>query len=467
MLERVAGIINRYNMFPPGRRVGVAVSGGADSVCLLHALVELAPRYDLRLQVLHFNHKLRGEESDADERFVADLAHRLCLEFHRGEADVRSLRAAARDNLEQTARRARYAFLKRFIRDGELDAVALAHTRSDQAETVLFRLLRGSSLAGLAGILPVTADGLVRPLLEIDRSGVEQYLKERRIAWREDSSNADRSFARNRIRHELLPWLEQHWNPQLPKVLAHMAALAHDEETYWDAEIRALSERMVRVDESRVVLNTRELATLPRALLRRVLRNAVRLAKGDTRSVDFGHVEALLDLVSQREGRGAARLPGLEAIRSFHWLCLAPGDTSRTTRHWLLADLAVPGTHAVPGCRSEIHLELIETKSQTLVPADCATVVSELNWRLISGPVELRDWRPGDCYRPVGHAHPRKLKDLFHNSRVPSWKRAGWPILMNSGKIIWTRQFGAAAEFAAGADDDLRLRIWESDSGER
>lgn len=452
-------------MFPPGRRVGVAVSGGADSVCLLHVLMELASRYDLRLAVLHFNHKLRGEESDADERFVAGLAHQLCLEFHRGEADVRRLRASSRDNLEQTARRARYGFLKRFIRDGELDSVALAHTRSDQAETVLFRLLRGSGLAGLAGILPVTADGLVRPLLEVDRAEIERYLKERGLSWREDSSNADRSFARNRIRHDLLPWLEQHWNPQLPRVLTHMAALAHDEEMYWDAEIHRISGRLLRVDPAGVVLDTEELRRLPRAVLRRVLRYAVRLAKGDLQGLDFDHVEAMVDLALREEGTGRSCLPGLDAIRSFHWLCLAPGGAGRPPRQWIFTGLAVPGIYPAPDGRSQVHLELVETKSSTPGPPGCVTVENELNWRLISGGLELRNWQPGDRYRPLGHARSQKLKFLFHRARIPSWQRAGWPILMNDDKILWTRQFGAAAEFAAGAGDDLRLRISESVSG--
>ena len=212
-------------MLGPGMRVGVAVSGGADSVCLLYVLVELRARWDLRLSVLHLNHNLRGEESRADAEFVRELAARLGLAAVLSEADI----AATVDNLEQAARDARLAFFRETMRTGPLDRVALGHTRSDQAETVLYRFLRGAGTAGLAGIRPVTVDGLIRPLLEVDRAEVERFLRERAIPWRDDSTNASRVFARNRIRHELLPQLARDWNPAIYESLAQVADWALEE----------------------------------------------------------------------------------------------------------------------------------------------------------------------------------------------------------------------------------------------
>ncbi|MGA2435564.1 MAG: tRNA lysidine(34) synthetase TilS, partial [Bryobacteraceae bacterium] len=233
MLERVRAEIARGKMFAPGARVGVAVSGGADSVCLLLVLRELAPEWDLKLCVLHVNHGLRGEESDADARFVEELAAKFGLEFHCRQADVRRIAADTGDNLEQAARRVRREFFRSFLESGRLKRVALGHTQSDQAETVLFRFLRGSGTAGLAGIRPVTPEGFVRPLLAVTRADVEEYLRARGAGWREDSSNRDLSFARNRIRHELLPTLTSGWNPALAAVLAGTASVAQDEEEYW------------------------------------------------------------------------------------------------------------------------------------------------------------------------------------------------------------------------------------------
>ena len=215
MIERVVGNITRYSMFRPGQRIGVAVSGGADSVCLLHVLRELAPRWELRLTVLHLDHQLRGEESRQDALFVRELAAALDLPFELREIDVHSLCGETGDNLEQAARAARLEFFRSFLQAGTLDRVAVGHTRSDQAETVLFRFLRGSGTAGLSGIRPVTEDGIVRPLLEIQRPEIEQYLRERGIAWRTDSTNVSSAFARNRIRQELLPQLTREWNPRM------------------------------------------------------------------------------------------------------------------------------------------------------------------------------------------------------------------------------------------------------------
>src|ERR1039457_3522464 len=190
-------------MFQRGARVGVAVSGGADSVCLLHVLLELAPRWDLQLSVLHLNHRLRGEESDGDEDFVRELAERLELPVTVQAWDQsRQAGRPAPPNLEEAAREARLAFFAQAIKSGAVERVALGHTRSDQSETVLFRFLRGAGTAGLAGIRPVTAAGIVRPLLGVERFQVEAFLLERGIEWREDSTNVSFQLARNRIRYD-------------------------------------------------------------------------------------------------------------------------------------------------------------------------------------------------------------------------------------------------------------------------
>ena len=236
VFERILQTITRYNMFEPGNRVGVAVSGGADSVFLLHALVELAPRLDLKLGVLHLDHGLRGDESRADAIFVRELAALLGLPFHTAVAHLETA-----DNLEQTARNARRKFYLDFVQQNQLDRIATGHTRSDQAETVLFRFLRGSGTAGLSGVRPLTTEGLARPLIDLDRVDIERYLRDNSIPWREDSTNANRDFDRNRIRHDLLPQLIRDWNPALIENLSHTAKWAQDEESYWDTEIDRLA----------------------------------------------------------------------------------------------------------------------------------------------------------------------------------------------------------------------------------
>ncbi|HEV1285536.1 MAG TPA: tRNA lysidine(34) synthetase TilS, partial [Bryobacteraceae bacterium] len=412
MLDRVRKTISRYNMLPEGVRVIVAVSGGADSVCLLHVLKELFP--DRLAGVGHFNHKWRAEASDEDERFVAQLARQFALPFHRAEATPMP------GNKEQNARRARQAF---FATLGE--TVALGHTRDDQAETVLFRFLRGSGLAGLAGIAP-NAHGLIRPLLEITRAEIEQFLSARNIPWREDATNQDLTFARNRIRYDLLPQLACDWNPKITEALAHLADLAHEEEQYWHSQIDEiklihtgnaieLPANLTSAGGASFSLQRRlqpasETALHP-AAARRLIRRAIQLAKGDLRQIDFDHIEAVRNL------RRRVHLPGLTVTRSFDWIRFAPSAAPAPP---VPLQITPPGKFPSPDGQTQICVDLAQSEA-------CDTLSMEACQ--ISSPLELRGWRPGDHYRPQGHSRDQKIQEMFQKARVPSWRRASWPIL--------------------------------------
>ena len=455
MLERVRKTIIRYNMLPPGSRVAVAVSGGPDSVCLLHVLLELAPAFAVYLSVAHLNHQLRGAESDEDERFVAALAARLDLPFYRSGADVR----AAKDNLEQAGRRARRVFFAGL----KADRVALGHTRDDQAETVLFRLLRGSGLRGLAGIYPVTAGdsdrpSYVRPLIDATRAEVIEFLRGRGIPWREDSSNLDSRFARNRIRGSLLPQLARDWNPRVSESLAQLATLAHDEERWWRTYIDDLSEGILFPRAGGIELRASALAELPPAVGRRLIRHAISQVNGDLRGLEYDHVERVLELAAQGEGDGRLRLPGLDVRRSFDWIRVA---ATAPRLDLPLTALAVPGTYAVPGgvC---LHLQIA---SQSSASKKGATLkAAELSLRRLPQVLELRGWKPGDHYRPLGQDRDQKIKEMFQVERVPSWLRASWPIVSSGDTILWARTFGAAAEFAANREPGPVLQLWEAEA---
>jgi tRNA(Ile)-lysidine synthase len=453
MLARVAASVEKYGMFAPGQRVGVAVSGGADSVCLLHVLIELAPRWELALCIVHVDHGLRGEESEADARFVRELGERLGLEVLCHETDVRRISLDTGDNLEQAARRVRQGFFLGLIQAGVVDRVALGHTRSDQAETVLFRFLRGAGTAGLAGIRPVTADGLVRPLIEVGRAAVVQFLTQRGIPWREDSSNQDRSFARNRIRHELLPALEREWNPALAGILAGVATVAQDEEEYWRAAVDEMTEGNLLERPPAVLFRAQWLAGLHPALARRVGREALRRAKGDLRRIDLQHVEQLLELARSERSSGRGQVPGLDVLRSFDWVRLAPAGREDDDYD---IEAAVPGRRRAPGTGWEVVLELLSPD------AHCGYNEEEgerLDWGRIPGVLRLRNWRPGDEYRPLGSAGEISVKSLFREARVPLWERRKWPVLTCEERIVWVAGFGPETGFAATADSHSVLSV--------
>lgn len=456
MLARVAETIERYGMFARGQRVGVAVSGGADSVCLLHVLLELAPRWELALSILHVDHRLRGQESDQDARFVRELGARLGLEVRCHEADVRRVSIDTGDNLEQAARQVRQDFFLGLIQSGVVDRVALGHTRSDQAETVLFRFLRGAGTAGLASIRPVSAGGLVRPLLGVERAEVVQFLKERGIPWREDSTNQDPAFARNRIRHQLLPALERDWNPALSQILAGLASVALDEEDYWRAAVAELAKGNLLIRPPAVLFRADWLAALHPAIARRVARTAVEQAKGDLRGVDLRHIEQVLELARSQAGSGRRQIPGLDVFRSYDWVRLAP--PIREARDYEI-EVSPPGRYQVPGSAWEVVLELVSPGP------DCGYNEEErelLDWGRIAGTLRMRNWRPGDRYRPVGSAKDVSIKSLFQDARVPLWERRKWPIITSGGAILWVARFGAAAELASAPGGGTLLRVRDS-----
>jgi len=461
MLARVEKTITRYSMFQPGQRVGLAVSGGADSVCLLHIMRELAPRWDLHLSVLHLDHKLRGEESRQDAAFVRELAESANLPFILEEADIGAIRGETGENIEQAARQARLKFFRAQLAAG-LDRVAVGHTRSDQVETVLFRFLRGSGTAGMAGIWPVTAEGIVRPLLDVERAEIEQYLRERGIAWREDSTNRSPAFARNRIRQALLPQLAREWNPRLTETLAHLAEWAQGEEGYWEAELERLVQAYLARKGLAILLRVGPLNELPLATARRLIRRAVELAKGDLRGVGFDHLAAILELAASAEGHGRLQVPGLDIFRSFDWLRIAPSEHDGLASRNYHLHLPVPGTASLPS-GSMIHAELLENtvvteKTQDVYNEDVAC----LDWNRISGSLEVRNWRPGDQYQPASRTGPEKIKFLFHQARIPLWERRHWPVITAGDVIVWARRFGPAAGLAAEADSSPVLSIRES-----
>jgi tRNA(Ile)-lysidine synthase len=459
MLSRVAETIRRYRMLERGQHVGVAVSGGADSVCLLHVLLELAAPWDLRLSVLHLNHGLRGEESRQDEQFVRDLAARLGLPAIVRNVDV----AASHDNLEQAGRHARLAFFREMLAATGIVRIATGHTRNDQAETVLFRFLRGAGGAGLAAIRPVTADGLARPLLDMSRADVEQYLRERGIPWREDSSNASPQFARNRIRHSLLPQLANEWNPSIVETLHRVADWALAEEEYWEAEIDRLYAQSLIERDGAVLLAVRDLRDLPLAVARRLVRRALERAKGDLRAVDFDHIAAIVKLAHSPLGHGRVQAPGVEVERSLDWLRFADFEANRRRPDGYRLTAVVPGVIEVPGTRIALSLELVE-KAETLESPDSVynSDKSWLDWRTLSGSLEVRNWRPGDQYRPKGSTGEEKIKTLFQKARIPRWERRHWPVVTDGSAIVWARQFGAAVPFAANSASTTLLRIRET-----
>ncbi|HVW09842.1 MAG TPA: tRNA lysidine(34) synthetase TilS [Bryobacteraceae bacterium] len=439
MIDQVAAAIGER------KRIGVAVSGGADSLFLLTALHDLGAA----VAVLHVNHQLRGMESDADEAFVRDLAAARDLSFHAAALPP------APGNIEQEARRLRYKFFADAIENGICSHVATGHTLDDQAETVLFRFLRGSGAAGLSGIRPETESGLIRPLLGLRRGAIREWLAERGIVWREDASNSDTSFRRNYIRREVLPRLAE-LNPSLPELLASTATWAQGEEEFWAAEIARLAPLYLKTAPETVFIEIGPFSQLPVAVQRRLLRRAMEHVRGNLRTIGFQHVESARKLMASREGSGRIQLPDLDVYRSFDLLRMTPQRFDARIERNFSVPMKIPGETIVDAPLLTIGMELADPSGvyngevNALDPAKCRD------------QLHLRNWRPGDQFERPGHPGTAvKIKTLFQDYRVPLWERRTWPVIVMGDSIVWTRRFGPARQFAATAESKSILLVKE------
>ena len=332
---------------------------------------------------------------------------------------------------------------------------------------MLFRFLRGAGTAGLAGIRPVTGDGIVRPLLGVTRAETEAFLRARGIAWREDSTNSSARFARNRIRHSLLPQLTREWNPALEETLAKTADWALAEEAYWKEETHRPSRWNACVTMAPPCWRrTDALARLPLAAARRLVRHAIERAKGDLRAIGLDHVDRALEMARAAKGHGRVQAPGIGITRSFDWIRFAPPQPPPPA--WQVP-ATVPGLR--PGARRRPRASTwncLKTRERT-AHRDTYIImdVGCVDGHLVSGGLVFRNWRPGDRYQPNGHSNEAKIKALFHQARIPIWERAQWPVLASGDSIVWTRRFGPAQAVAAGPASTRILQIREVGRNEK
>lgn len=475
---RVLEYIRRRELLRPGDRAGVAVSGGADSVALLRLMLEARAELGVVLSVVHFNHRIRGDASDADERFVRELAQVHDLELHLSSGDAP---AHAKDNkmsLETAARDLRYSFFCQLICSGAVSKVMTAHTLDDQAETVLMRIVRGTGPAGLAGIYPrlrIEKSEIIRPLLDIRRCEIEEYLHGLGQAWREDATNLDVKHARNKVRHVLLPLLEGEFNPAARQRLAELAEIARAEEEHWDAILYGLESPIV--NNERVSLDVGRLGQLPLAVQRRVIRQV-----GEQLAIklDFETIDAVQRFAN--EGGRSLELPGgwlvtrqitrrpsggksgtllvfdkselTEPPQDYEYLLRWPGEVvineagSLLQARLLASDRQGPGTVRVenasgPNTGTGYNIRQL------------------LNPRMLLPGLTVRNWRAGDQFWPAQTSGPKKVKELLQKRHITGGERVLWPVAVSGDEIVWMRGFPVSEKHRATNDSDAALLIEE------
>jgi tRNA(Ile)-lysidine synthase len=458
VLTRVRRTIREHGLIAAGARVVAAVSGGSDSVALAHLLAELDAAGDLQFAgIAHFNHQLR-DAADHDERFVGALAESIGRPYFSDRGDVAARARDERRSIEDAARTARHAFFDRARAHFNADCVALGHTRDDQAETLLLRLLRGAGSRGLAGMYPRNG-AIVRPLIDCRRQELREYLGARGAAFVDDESNADVGIPRNRIRAELLPLLEARFNPGIVDVLADEAAVARDA---WDT-IHGLADEMAAravqsTDDGRS-LDVAQLRAAPAALRRVVLWEAMRAASGG-RPVGLQHVLAaarlldddgpqLLDAPGQKLERIGARL----VLRSRpsntvgRWDA-APRPANRASANLFRYPLSIPGEVVLTeaGC-------VVTAEVDTSAPHEASAITGNgvsaaVRGELCGKALTIRSRQAGDRFRPVGLAGRKKLQDYFVDRKVARDERDRVPIVVDGNdRIVWVAGYGIDEAF--------------------
>ena len=507
--QRVLTAIQKHELFRAGSRVGVAVSGGADSVALLRVLLELQETLGEVLSVVHFNHQLRGAASDADEKFVAKLAETHGLTLHVERANVAAKAKRERANLEDAARRARYDFFARLVAETKVDRVAVAHTADDQAETVLAHILRGTGLAGLGGIHRET-ESVVRPLLHVRRAELRAYLRSKKQKWREDATNQDTSRTRARVRKKLLPLLERKFQPAAVDHLVALAEFAREDERFLNGIARQRCDELAKHEAHGVRIaiidlmwpmkkgdfptegsekrrKTEEFDALTKRMLRRLMEMAKVATAPSASQITAQHISAILALVRYGESGKTLQLPGgVDVRRQRDELVFiqraAPKSRATRTAKAKYAQANVSAAHDAPQPATYEHQIDFQNGTATLTVAQvsCVFRFRVIDWPANRGetresgavldrerlrwPLVLRNWRPGDRLRPAGHQKAHKLKRLLNEKHVSRWEREGWPVVTSGGTLVWARGFPAAAGFAAGETTQQAVAIDEERS---
>ena len=446
LVSKVAGIVKKYHLLSKGDGVLVAVSGGSDSVALLHLLFDLRQDLGLHLEVAHLQHGMRGEEAQEDARLVEVMADKLALPFHLKEIDLPQMKAnAGRGNLEALARAERYRFFAALARERNIGKIAAAHTQDDQAETVLMWLLRGTGRKGLGGMSPISqlnpenADpagriAVIRPLLDVSKKEILKFLQERQVAYRFDRTNQDTQLLRNWIRLDLMPQLKQRLDYRLTSRLAQQSQILRDEEVVLDNLARAELDKIRRENG----LCRDLLLKQKRAMQRRILRRWIEERRGHLRGIDFAHIEELLGLIAQGPPQGRLAIPGgWELVKEYETIALAKRSVSGK-RICYSYEFRIGTRLDVREAGMTIHSERI------LPPISPPDNLLQAVFALAALPEKLtvRNFRRGDRFRPLGMEGHKKVKELFIEKKVPLRIRYTWPLLSMGEEILWVPGYG-------------------------
>jgi len=438
--QRVLGFIEQHHLVSGGEKLLVAVSGGPDSVCLLHILVKLQEELKAKLHVAHLNHQLRGAESEADADYVSDLARQWGIPVTIERRDVTGHQARQRLSLEEAAREVRYSFLTQVAGAIGANRVAVGHTKDDHIETILMHLIRGAGTRGLRGLQPYTEwkskTGsliIIRPLLEISHQETEDYCRHHRLAPRLDASNLSLSPLRNRIRHQLLPLL-QSYNPRVVEALLRTGRIASDDIDFLGEEIARLWDGIAQQREKTIILDKKGFDQLPPTLKRYLLRASVEKLLGSAKDIEMRHIEEMMSALDKPAGKRLSLPGGLIFSLGYDQYQLASDLAALSPLPGLEGEvqLNIPGQTQIPGWH--IEATIIKRGQMTEKGGDF-TAYFDLG--KTGDKLLLRPRQRGDRFQPLGLSHPKKVGEFMIDAKIPSAWRQQVPIVCSPSQILW------------------------------
>jgi len=456
--QRVLGFIREHQLASDGALV-VAVSGGADSVCLLHILVQLQKELKIKLHIAHLNHQLRGADSDADAEYVADLAHKLKIPSTIEKRDVKGYQKEQRLSLEEAAREVRYRFLAEVAETIGAGRVAVGHTKDDHIETILMHLVRGSGTRGMRGLQSATlwqsgSLTIIRPLLEISHEETEDYCRQHNLTPRLDASNLSLSPLRNRVRQQLMPLLES-YNPAVTEALLRTGRIADDDITFLDEQVARLWDEVIRQEGKSLILDKAAFAPLAPALKRYLLRAAVEKLLGSAKDVEMRHIEEMMSLANKTAGKRLNLPGGLTFAIEYERYLLTPDLSALSPLPKLEGEfpLNIPGETRLPGWRVEAAIVEREEMSET------DDFTAYFDPAKIGEKLTVRARKRGDRFQPLGLAQPKKLGEFMIDAKIPQAWRGRVPLVCSKEQILWVVGWRLDERAKVGAETKRVLRL--------
>ncbi len=458
--------MNENNMIAKGDKIVLGVSGGADSVCLFHVLLQVAPVFDLSLFVVHVNHGIRGEEAEEDEAFVKKLCENAKVPFWTVKAHIPAMAKEEGLTEEEAGRKVRYEAFYKCLEENKCNKIAIAHNKNDNAETMLFHLFRGSGIKGLTGISP-KRDVIIRPLLCVTRQEIEEYLEQQKVSFRIDRTNLTQDYSRNKIRHRILTFAQEEINTKAIEHMAHTANQLRLMENYLEKNVNLAYDRIViRKNDGSFQMNVKELQKEDIIIQQGIIRNVFYQLANQLKDIDAVHIDLVLGLLTKEVGKRLHLPYGIQAEKGYEHITMSihqfqynNGDDSKAEKGEIVGYnhvLKIPGDTYIPEINHRIQTRIIKYKKNLIIPKDGYT--KWFDYDKINNTVLIRTRNSGD-YIQIGSQLRKKIKSLFIDEKVPREKRDLVPLVADGNHIMWVIGSRISEAYKVNEDTKAILEI--------